>query len=120
MHAASPGVWLVRHKQDTGVASMTYDDLVREALCFGWVDSLVKRLDDERYSIKVMPASRPASGRTVTCDVGTSSILWPALPSRPRRPTDGQRLRAAAGESRSSRPTSRRRSRRTESLGILS
>ena len=54
-HASSPGVWLLRHKQHTGVTSIPYEDLVREALCFGWVDSLVKRLDDDRYSIKVTP-----------------------------------------------------------------
>ena len=34
---------------------MAYEDLVREALCFGWIDSLIKRLDDERYAIKVTP-----------------------------------------------------------------
>ena len=54
-HASSPGLWLVRHKQHTGVKSMPYEDLVREALCFGWVDSLIKRLDDDRYAIKVTP-----------------------------------------------------------------
>lgn len=54
-HAMSPGVWLVRHKQHTGVESMPYEDLVCEALCFGWVDSLIKRLDDNRYAIKVTP-----------------------------------------------------------------
>ena len=54
-HASSAGVWLVRHKQHSGVTSMPYEDLVREALCFGWVDSLVKRLDDDRYAIKVTP-----------------------------------------------------------------
>jgi uncharacterized protein YdeI (YjbR/CyaY-like superfamily) len=54
-HASSPGIWLVRHKQHTGVESMPYEDLVREALCFGWVDSLIKRLDDDRYAIKVTP-----------------------------------------------------------------
>ena len=54
-HASSPGIWLVRHKQHTGVKSMAYEDLVREALCFGWVDSLIKRLDDDRYAIKVTP-----------------------------------------------------------------
>jgi uncharacterized protein YdeI (YjbR/CyaY-like superfamily) len=54
-HASSPGIWLVRHKQHAGVKSMAYEDLVREALCFGWVDSLVKRLDDDRYAIKVTP-----------------------------------------------------------------
>ncbi len=54
-HASSPGVWLVRHKQHTGVKSMGYEDLVCEALCFGWVDSLVKRLDDDTFAIKVTP-----------------------------------------------------------------
>jgi uncharacterized protein YdeI (YjbR/CyaY-like superfamily) len=54
-HASSPGVWLVRHKQHTGVKCMAYEDLVSEALCFGWVDSLIKRMDDDRYAIKVTP-----------------------------------------------------------------
>src|SRR5215211_3196233 len=54
-HASSPGVWLVRHKQHTGATSMAYEDLVREALCFGWIDSLIKRIDDDRYAIKVTP-----------------------------------------------------------------
>jgi uncharacterized protein YdeI (YjbR/CyaY-like superfamily) len=59
-HASSPGVWLLRHKQHTGIPAMPYEELVREALCFGWVDSLVKRLDDDRYAIKVTPR-QPAS-----------------------------------------------------------
>jgi uncharacterized protein YdeI (YjbR/CyaY-like superfamily) len=54
-HASSPGIWLLRHKQHTGVTSMPYEDLVREALCFGWVDSLIKRLDENLYAIKVTP-----------------------------------------------------------------
>jgi uncharacterized protein YdeI (YjbR/CyaY-like superfamily) len=54
-HVSSPGIWLVRHKQHTGVDSMPHEDLVSEALCFGWVDSLIKRLDDDRYAIKVTP-----------------------------------------------------------------
>ena len=54
-HASSPGIWLLRHKQHSGVKSMPYEDLVREALCFGWIDSLIKRLDDDRYAIKVTP-----------------------------------------------------------------
>ena len=45
-HASSPGIWLVRHKQHAGVKSMPYEDLVCEALCFGWIDSRRWRLDD--------------------------------------------------------------------------
>jgi len=54
-HTSSPGIWLVFHKAHTGVKSIAYEDTVREALCFGWIDSLVKRLDDDRYALKVTP-----------------------------------------------------------------
>ena len=59
-HRSSPGIWLVRYKAHTGETSIPYEDIVREALCFGWIDSLVKRLDDDRYAIKVTPR-KPAS-----------------------------------------------------------
>ena len=54
-HTSSPGVWLVFYKTHTGVKSIRYEDTVREALCFGWIDSLIKRLDDDRYALKVTP-----------------------------------------------------------------
>ena len=54
-HTSSPGVWLVFYKAHTGVKSIPYEDMVREALCFGWIDSLIRRLDDDRYAIKVTP-----------------------------------------------------------------
>lgn len=54
-HASSPGIWLVRHKAHSGVESMPYEQVVREALSFGWIDSLIKRLDEDRYVIKVTP-----------------------------------------------------------------
>lgn len=54
-HASVSEVWLIFHKQQTGVASISYKDALDEALCFGWVDSLVKRLDDRRYARKFTP-----------------------------------------------------------------
>jgi uncharacterized protein YdeI (YjbR/CyaY-like superfamily) len=54
-HASSPGVWLVFYKDHTGVESVPYEDSVREALCYGWIDSLIKRLDDDRYARKFTP-----------------------------------------------------------------
>ena len=59
-HASSPGVWLVFHKDHTGVKSMPYEDSVQEALCVGWIDSLIKHLDDHRYARKFTPR-RPTS-----------------------------------------------------------
>ena len=45
-------------KAHTGVKSIPYEEMVREALCFGWIDSLVKRLDDDRFAIKVTPRKK--------------------------------------------------------------
>jgi uncharacterized protein YdeI (YjbR/CyaY-like superfamily) len=54
-HSSSAGVWLVRYKAHTAHQSIAYEDIIGEALCFGWIDSLVKRLDDDRYALKVTP-----------------------------------------------------------------
>jgi uncharacterized protein YdeI (YjbR/CyaY-like superfamily) len=45
----------VFYKDHTGVKAISYEDSVREALCFGWIDSLIKRLDDDRYLRKFTP-----------------------------------------------------------------
>ena len=58
--SSNPGIWLIFHKDHTGVESIAYEDSVREALCFGWIDSLIKRLDDDRYARKFTPR-KPAS-----------------------------------------------------------
>jgi len=81
-HASSAGVWLVRYKAHTGVKSIPYEDMVREALCFGWIDSLVKRLDDDRYAIKVTPR-RPTSkwsdvNRKRWAELKAAGLLTPA------------------------------------------
>jgi uncharacterized protein YdeI (YjbR/CyaY-like superfamily) len=48
-HESSPGVWLVYYKKGSGKPSVTYEEAVEEALCFGWIDSTVRSLDEERY-----------------------------------------------------------------------
>jgi uncharacterized protein YdeI (YjbR/CyaY-like superfamily) len=53
--ASAADIWLVFHKQHTGTRSFDREASVEEALCFGWVDSLVRRLDDERYAVKFTP-----------------------------------------------------------------
>ena len=54
-HATKKEVWLVYYKKHTGRPGITYDDGVEEALCFGWIDSIVKRLDDEKFARKFTP-----------------------------------------------------------------
>jgi uncharacterized protein YdeI (YjbR/CyaY-like superfamily) len=57
-HATSPGVWLVYYKKGSGKASVGYDEAVEEALCFGWIDSKVNSLDDERYKQVYAPRKK--------------------------------------------------------------
>ena len=53
-HAAEPEIWLVAYSKASGKPSLAYNDAVEEALCFGWIDSINKKLDLEcraqRYS----------------------------------------------------------------------
>jgi uncharacterized protein YdeI (YjbR/CyaY-like superfamily) len=81
-HATSPGVWLVFNKAHAGAKSIAYEDSVREALCFGWIDSLVKRLDDDRYARKFTPR-QPTSkwsdlNRKRWDELKTACLLAPA------------------------------------------
>jgi uncharacterized protein YdeI (YjbR/CyaY-like superfamily) len=48
-------IWLVFWKKHTGKASLSYNDAVEEALCFGWIDSTVRRIDDARYAQRFSP-----------------------------------------------------------------
>lgn len=41
-------IWLIYPKKETGKPRISYNDAVEEALCFGWIDSIVKTLDKER------------------------------------------------------------------------
>ena len=54
-HASETEVWLIYCKKSSGQPRIPYDHAVEEALCFGWVDSLVKRIDDEKFAQKFTP-----------------------------------------------------------------
>jgi uncharacterized protein YdeI (YjbR/CyaY-like superfamily) len=53
-HASSKGVWAVRVKQSAGGA-LGWNDLVEEALCFGWVDSLPRTIDERKTALLLTP-----------------------------------------------------------------
>lgn len=59
-HVEKDAVWLVMYKQSANMATVKWSDAVDEALCFGWIDSLKKKLDDER-SIQFFSKRKPKS-----------------------------------------------------------
>jgi uncharacterized protein YdeI (YjbR/CyaY-like superfamily) len=83
-------VWLVFNKRQTGRPSIAYDEAVDEALCFGWIDSLIKRLDDDRYARKFTPRKPDSRWSTANrkryAQVKASGRLTPA--GLKRAPTD--------------------------------
>jgi len=59
-HEGKPGICLVFYKKATGEPTLEYGESVEEAPCFGWVDNIIKKLDDKRYVRKFTPR-RPDS-----------------------------------------------------------
>ena len=94
-HDSESEVWLVFHKRETGRPSIAYDDAVDEALCFGWIDSLIKRLDDDRYARRFTPRKTHSkwstSNRKRYAQLKASGRLTPA--GLNRAPTHLRRTR---------------------------
>jgi uncharacterized protein YdeI (YjbR/CyaY-like superfamily) len=75
-------VWVVIYKKASGRQTVTFDALLEEALCWGWVDTQTKSVDDERYSIrfrKRRPGSNwSATNRRIVCRLIKEGRMQPA------------------------------------------
>ncbi len=49
-HEQATEVWLVHYKKETGHPQIAYEDAVEEAICFGWIDGKIRKLDETRYA----------------------------------------------------------------------
>jgi len=102
-HAKETEVWLVFYKRHTGVAGIEYRESLEEALCYGWIDSLVRRIDDDRYARKFTPR-KPKSvwsptNRKLYAELRDRGAL--AAPGLERSPTG----RAAPAPQKKTAPT---------------
>ena len=61
-HDRSKGIWLAYYKKSSGKRSVTYEEALQEALCFGWIDSTVGRIDAERYKQRYTPRNDRSAG----------------------------------------------------------
>jgi uncharacterized protein YdeI (YjbR/CyaY-like superfamily) len=59
-HDKEKEIWLVYPRKSSGKPRISYDEAVEEALCFGWIDSNVKRIDDESYAQRFSPRKSTA------------------------------------------------------------
>jgi len=54
-YATESVIWLIFYKKETSKPTIDYDAAVEEALCFGWIDSIIKKIDAEKYVRKFTP-----------------------------------------------------------------
>lgn len=54
-HNKSTGIWLVFYKKESGKPTLNYEESVEEALCYGWIDSVIKKIDEQSYVRKFTP-----------------------------------------------------------------
>jgi uncharacterized protein YdeI (YjbR/CyaY-like superfamily) len=73
-HATSRGIWLVFAKKHTRIPSLSYEDAVEEAICFGWIDSLVKSIDD-RFHMQVFTPRKAKSAWSATNKARLSRLM---------------------------------------------
>jgi uncharacterized protein YdeI (YjbR/CyaY-like superfamily) len=59
-HASAKEIWLIYYKKHSGRPRIPYNDAVEEALCYGWIDSIVQRIDEDRTAQRFSPR-RPKS-----------------------------------------------------------
>ena len=56
-HAVKAGIWLIFYKKKSSMPTITYEAAVEEAICFGWIDSIIKKIDAARFARKFTPRS---------------------------------------------------------------
>jgi uncharacterized protein YdeI (YjbR/CyaY-like superfamily) len=59
-HAGENEIWLVFYKDNSMEQSLDYDGALEEALCFGWIDSIIKRIDEAKY-VRKFSRRKPTS-----------------------------------------------------------
>jgi len=77
-HSAAPGIWLVFAKKHTGLPTLSYEDAVLEAICFGWIDSLVKSIDD-RFHMQMFTPRKPKSAWSATNKARLAKLMKAGL-----------------------------------------
>ena len=67
-HSAKKEIWLVYYKKHSNKIRIPYNDAVEEALCFGWIDSTVRTIDENKYAQRFSPRKAGSAARIASSD----------------------------------------------------
>ena len=73
-HGDEGGLWLKFAKKGTGVTTITYAEALEVALCYGWIDAQVKRLDETYYLQRFTPRRKRSKWSKINCAAATRLI----------------------------------------------
>lgn len=73
-HAQAKEIWLIYYRKATGKPRVSYNAAVEEALCFGWIDSQQKGIDEERFAQRFSPR-KPGSNWSETNKVRLRNLI---------------------------------------------
>lgn len=57
-HSSKKEVWLLFHKKRTGRPGLNLNEAIEEAICYGWIDSILRRVDDEKHMLRFSPRKK--------------------------------------------------------------
>jgi uncharacterized protein YdeI (YjbR/CyaY-like superfamily) len=83
-HDRAAEIWLAYYKKGSGKRSVTYEEALREALCFGWIDSTIRTIDAERYAQRYTPRNEKsiwsaANKKRVAALIASGRLAAPGL-----------------------------------------
>ena len=94
-HADEPGLWVKFAKKGRGIPTVTFEEALEVAMCFGWVDSRMHRVDDDYYVLRYQPR-RPRSHWSA----GNQELAERLLAEGRMRPSGTAQMEAAKADGR--------------------
>lgn len=91
-HSQTAGIWAIFYKKSTRLSDLSWDELVEECLCFGWIDSLPGKVDELRTKIYICPR-KPNSGwsrrnKLLLIDLEAKGLMAPSGQAAVQRAKD--------------------------------
>lgn len=74
-HIKFKEIWLIHYKKSSNKISLTNYDAVEEALCFGWIDSTLKKIDEERYILRYTPRKNKSVWSKINKETAERMVL---------------------------------------------
>ena len=122
-HATASELWVGLYKKASGRQSLSWPEIVDEALCFGWIDGKVQSIDEHRYRQRLTPRKRNSNWSAVNivkvAELRKQGRMTPAGEAAfaARREDHPGRFRTSGATRRRSTPSRKRRSARTSGRG---